>query len=524
MAVYWGDTHLNVHEEHIDSLDLALEEGRQHLDFLMLAYYPADYYVMPEGLKVESMGMKPRYSKSWSRILHLLAECNRPGEFLTFPGYEWTGDRRRFGDVNVFFRGDQGELDLTDSLLDLYDNLREKEVLIVPHHTAYQPGERGKNWNFHDSSLSPVMEIYSAHGSSEGSRTPYPMNRNIAMGPRSTPGTARSALAQGLQLGFIASGDSHYNYPGVWGTGLAAVQADELSRKSLWEAFFKRRVYAVTGDRILLDMRLNDAYMGETVTTRGQMDIQVVVEGSDAIDRIELVRDGRIINTHCHADTWPDSVPEVVRFKLRAEFGWGPKASKGYGKQERIWNGRLMTPGGQILSNEGCFTWPGQRIERQELKECEFRLVTPNTGGTVPWAEIAGPHVPTTIGAPGNQAIVFEIEMPSAETAILKVAGMNIKIKAGEVLAGSRIIPLLDESKDLTERIFRIDSRDIESPDSFYFNAWKIKIHQAYPESAYKVQHSFRDKPGRGSHHYYIRVSQLNGQMAWSSPIWVDCA
>ena len=524
MAVYWGDTHLNIHQKHIDSLERALEEASRHLDFLMLAYYPADYYTMPGGMMVESMGMRPEYGRSWKRILHLVRKWHRPGEFLTFPGYEWTGDRRRWGDVNVFFRGDEGDLDLSDSLPDLYKSFHGKEVLVVPHHTGYQPGERGKDWNCHDRTLSPVMEIYSAHGSSEGSRTPYPMNRNISMGPRTSAGTAREALARGLHVGFIASGDSHYNYPGVWGTGLAAVHADELSREAVWNAFFKRRVYAVTGDRILLDMRLEDAGMGDTVRVQGPVRIAVSVEGSDALDRIELIRDGRLIGTHCHADTWPKGVPDPVRFKLRVECGWGPKASKGYGDRERVWEGKLEAHGGRILSTEGCFTWPGQRIEAPTGTECDFRLRTPNTGGAVPWAEIAGPHVPTTVGAPGNQAVVFELEMPSRQTARLTMDDVEIPIVPEKVMEGSLVIPLLEESKRLTQERFGVSPSEVENPDSFYFNAWKIKIHQAFPEAAYRADRTFTDRPAKGRHHYYVRVSQLNGQIAWSSPIWADCS
>ncbi|MFH1527917.1 MAG: DUF3604 domain-containing protein, partial [Bacteroidota bacterium] len=37
------------------------------------------------------------------------------------------------------------------------------------------------------------------------------------------------------------------------------------------------------------------------------------------------------------------------------------------------------------------------------------------------------------------------------------------------------------------------------------------------------IRYSFTDEtPERGKHFYYLRVIQENGEMAWSSPIWVD--
>jgi hypothetical protein len=282
-------------------------------------------------------------------------------------------------------------------------------------------------------------------------------------------------------------------------------------------------VYAVTGDRILLDLQVKNAKMGEYLRTESPIEIKVDIEGSDAVDRVELLRDGRVIETHCHIDSWPASIPDPVRFKLRLEFGWGPKASKGFGEQEKIWEGKLSPRGGRILSTEGCFTWPGQRIGESKKSHVEFRLVTPNTGGSVPWAEIAGPHVPTSVGAPGNQAVVTEFELPAGEAVHLEIDGTSLDITPESAMSGSKVVALLAESRRLTERVFGISADEVESPDSFYFNAWKMKMHQAFPESAYRFTHSFEDAPGRSLHYYYVRVTQLNGQMAWSSPVWVDC-
>jgi hypothetical protein len=56
-----------------------------------------------------------------------------------------------------------------------------------------------------------------------------------------------------------------------------------------------------------------------------------------------------------------------------------------------------------------------------------------------------------------------------------------------------------------------------------------VKRHTAIPQAGYTVRVVWQEEspgpgleacPGRSF--YYLRVSQLNGQLAWSSPIWVD--
>jgi len=521
LNTYWGDTHLNLHEADMARAETAFEEAVNHLDFFMPAYYPADYYTLPGGLRVESVGMRPQFAASWRRLTDLVRRNNRPGKLVSFAGYEWTGNRRHWGDVNVFFFGDDGVLDLADALPELHEHFRGRRVLIIPHHTAYLPHQRGKDWSCHDSAFSPVTEIFSAHGSSEACRAPQPMNRNTSMGPRTSGGTAQDALDRGLRVGFIGSGDSHYGFPGVWGTGLVAAQSEELTREAIWNAFFQRRVYAVTGDRIQLAFTINGCRMGGRLDADGPLDIRADVCGADAIDRIELIRDGRAVATHCHADSWPDpAARDPLRFKVRIECGWGPKTAKGYDEAEKEWPCRLNVPEGRIVSVERCFTWPGQRIEHSSQHECRWRLRTPNVGPWAPWTSVAGPHVPSA-GAPGNQAVVFELEIPAGRRAEAIVDDVRIPLDPKELLARSSLVPLLAEAERLTEEKFGVTPGEIENPDAYFLNAWKIKVHRAAPHAAYCVARTFQDSPPPGPHYYYLRISQLNGQMAWSSPIWV---
>jgi hypothetical protein len=88
--------------------------------------------------------------------------------------------------------------------------------------------------------------------------------------------------------------------------------------------------------------------------------------------------------------------------------------------------------------------------------------------------------------------------------------------RATAVFAGLR------ESRERVARCFGLTPQSIDNPDPYWHNARKVLLHRAVPRSAYTVDHTFLDRqPPTGTNFYYVRVSQLNGQLAWSSPIWV---
>jgi hypothetical protein len=58
--------------------------------------------------------------------------------------------------------------------------------------------------------------------------------------------------------------------------------------------------------------------------------------------------------------------------------------------------------------------------------------------------------------------------------------------------------------------------------DKEFQNAFKTLLHRGVPDSGYRVPFAFVDHTPPGAHYYYLRVSQENGQMAWSSPVWIS--
>ncbi len=73
-------------------------------------------------------------------------------------------------------------------------------MLAIPHHTAYVPGVRSKNWSVHDEQISPFAEIFSVHGCSESDEEWIGLRHNRNMGPGVSGGTIEDALDRGIRL------------------------------------------------------------------------------------------------------------------------------------------------------------------------------------------------------------------------------------------------------------------------------------------------------------------------------------
>ena len=519
--LFWGDLHFHFPPprefpedcaEHDPAgwegfIDDCLRQARGHVDFLGALFYPAYNYRSPgpDGYPIESVGMKDGYEENWAAIQRIAEAHHAPGERVTFPGYEWTGDRTRWGDHNVIYKAPGGPLDLSADVRDLFRALGEHEALAIPHHTGYEVGHRGKDWSAHDPRLSPVVEIYSGHGCSESIDAPADMRRNGTMSPRVSGGTARDGLARGRRFGFIASPDS-CGFPAKWDFGVAGVWAEDLTRDALWGAIARRRTYAVTGDRMRLTFQANGRPMGEAFPCDGEVELTGEVVGSDEIDRVELIRDGRVIDAQCCLPSCP-ALPggPTARVKLRIEVGWGPSTREVPGLGERRWSGSLRLSDGRLLGVETCFSRAGQwaGIEGAELR----------------W-EMATAQREREASGSCQQALVVEIDAPPDAPLFVECDGMMLRTSLRELASGSRVLADVEGAERLLRE--RFGAIEFEDPaGSLRSNAYKLLLHRAVPAEACRVAFHFKDRP-EGRAYYYVRVSQRNGQQAWASPVWVD--
>jgi hypothetical protein len=515
--VFWGETHHNTHQRAVVTTPFAeiVKRARGHLDFFAAAYYTATAtafkgagHAFEQGAsELIFEGWKPqdRLESEWAEVEETAREANDPGAFVTFPGYEWQGDGSS-GDHNVIAFDEGLPLFHVDTIAELYECLRGRRVIAIPHHTAYRAGVRGRVWDVVDEDLSPFTEIFSIHGSSETDEELVGLRRNPHMGPGVAGGTWQDALDRGFHIGVVASTDGWGEMPGVFGRGLAAVLATDLTREALWDAFTNRRVYAVTGDRIILDFRINGAPMGSITKSTGPRKVEVSVTCSDALDRIELLRNGRVITTHCHQGTWEPVRPgRRTCVKVRVEAGWGPGMGEVNARPKRF-EGRIEVDGGRVVGWEPCWVSPGQERARVSGGRADFALLSE----------------PESVAGRWQNANVFEIETDASSEMRLSVNGLAETGAVADFAAGSREMWFRDECVAMLAERAGVVRESPERGDIYHHVAYKVKVHRAMPEAAYTARFEFEDDaPLDGEANYRIRVEERNGQRAWSSPIWV---
>ena len=254
-----------------------------------------------------------RSQEDWFARVRCARDFTMDGRFVCIPSWEWTS--AAYGHRNVYvledsvpcvgaagFPGGYNQSPQTTPA-ELWAELRKHtaDFVTVPHHPPVV--EHPFNWDLFDARYDRLVEVFSGWGNHEDSDGPL-----RGHGSDKWPHlTVREAVRRGLRFGMIASSDCHDGCPGnaqgsglyTWankfsevGSGFAAIVCDRLDRESLIRALRSRRCYAVTGARILVDFRVNDAPMGSEIRGRGPRRISFDVQAPAPIAKIAVVRNG----------------------------------------------------------------------------------------------------------------------------------------------------------------------------------------------------------------------------------------
>lgn len=513
--LYWGDLHKHMTGPGADrsKLDEVLGYARQHLDVSVVHCYPFKWYRKgrESGIREESVGHDSDFDEWWETIQAASKRHLDPGSFVTVPAYEWHGNRTRWGDHNVYYREEGHPIDPAWELPDLLDNMADRPALVIPHHTAYAVGNRGKDWDVLDPELSPLVELYSSHGASESADAPVQMAMNRSMGPRTPGGSFQDGLDRGHRIGAVASNDGP-GLPGTWGNGLAGIWATDLTRDGIWEALKARRTVGVTGDRISLWWRLDGHPLGTVVDGPVTRQATVEVDCPRPLDRVELVHDGDVARTYVHDD--PDDASSD-RYRMLVEFGWGPSPEYGdFNTVERSWQGAIRAVDGTLTDVKPRFKGFGQEYTVAD-GACQFDLVTSR--------EAVDGMLPELDADRAIQAFVVEVEGDddtAVEIALDDREPLTVSLE--EARREGTLFSFTEESLERLQTEFELEREDIDNPDVIYHNAHKVRCSRAVPRSACRATVTFDDLPtSDGEDYYYVRVAQRNGQYAWASPVWV---
>ncbi|HEX9638986.1 MAG TPA: CehA/McbA family metallohydrolase [Acidobacteriota bacterium] len=232
----------------------------------------------------------------WRSIEAGAARFNRPGAMVTFLAYEWTN--WTYGHKHVLYLDDQGPIysmnrPESDTPEKLWQRLAGHRALTISHHPGGGPVPT--DWSFWNPKFEPVVEIVSVHGNSE------------RLGARSgiyspAPGHfVQDALGRGHRLGLVGSGDSHNGHPGrrdlrALTAGLAGIYARELTRAAIWEAIFARRVFATSGERMVVEFTINGRMMGQELRLAAADQVRRIrfrVAGTAPLRSVVIVKDNR---------------------------------------------------------------------------------------------------------------------------------------------------------------------------------------------------------------------------------------
>ncbi|MCB1061683.1 MAG: DUF3604 domain-containing protein [Verrucomicrobiae bacterium] len=505
MRALYGDihNHCGISYGH-GSLTEALANARERLDFVSVTGH-AHWPDMPDP--VEEPRLKPivdfhqrgfaKLKACWPEMLRELENANIDGEFVIFPAFEIHSCAH--GDRNVLYRDIRDDLKILYpvSIPELHQQLAELrssgvDSLSQPHHVGYRQGTRGIDWVSHDPEFEPLVELISMHGCSESSETPRPFLH--VMGPSDVECTIRHGWAQGHVFGVTGGTDHHSAHPGSYGHGMLGVWAESGHRDAIWDAFYARRTWAMSGDRIELDFKIDDAWMGEIVAPGAARRVAIDVAAGGAIDAIDIRKNNVLIQRISPAlgllPPAPETLPALIHTKLYLELGWGPRG-------ERVdWKVGCGIRDGRILSVEPRFR--GREVVSPlegEDEECGFfeSRVTERGQQSIAFETV-------TRGNPNNvtnasQGICLEVEMsPDAEVYAEWEDG-SVAFPLRSLLAGARSGLI----------------NGLESP------AWRW--HRAPLPAEWQYRGHFELDLESGDF-VDVRVRQTNDQWAWSTPVF----
>lgn len=401
----------------------------------------------------------------WDEIKAQANGHDEPGRFVSFVGWEWSGNTPVGGDHNVYYPGDDGPLHRSSHVLiedksdidtdclhvtDLYAALKGKDALLVPH-----VGGRYANLAWHDPDLEAVVEVYSEWGEFEW--------------------FLEEAIERGYRVGFTCGSDDHKGRPGaaysgsgsfgVYG-GLTCVMANDLSRGGIWEAIKARRCYGTTGQRIRVEASADGHPIGSAYEIEGGPTIDVRVVGTAPVERIDVVRGTDDIY----------AFPETPgRSSDRVRVAWSGQRIRARKRLVR-WDGGLTVEGGRISNVAGyAFDTPAEGIE----------TVT-DTGIT--WRSV------TTGDADG---VLFDVDGPDTTRIVFDTPVLERAVTLGTLREGP----------------VTVDAGGVDM---------KVVFEMAPTTTDREVATSFRDEGApTGIHPYWIRVTQTDGAKAWVSPFYV---
>jgi hypothetical protein len=428
----------------------------------------------------------------WSKLNQLTAAFDQPGRFVCLPGYEWSGNTGMGGDRNIFFRREGRPICRSSHILvegqasraaiytaaELFRALAGEDCRVIAH----VGGRYADLRSAHDGRIERSVEVHSSWGTFEW--------------------LLHDAFELGFRVGVVCHSDDHKGRPGATRPGASSFGAmggltcylmPELSRDAVFEALRCRRHYGTTGPRIFVDLHgsfeqpvigfdedpglgptreipVQAAQIGDIIRPGGAaMRLSAEVIGTAPIDRIDIFHGNRIVKT-----VRPYAAVDLGR---RVRVLWQGAEYRGRGR-ETIWHGRLAVTHNRITRfAEVNFLNPERKV----------REIAPGT-------ELAWNSVTT-----GNLA-GFDLWLDDARSGSLRI---ETNVVSGTV-----------DLATLTDQTEMFDGGGLGRQLSIY------RLPESDWDRYVAVNHMVMFQGGHDLP-VYIRVTQADGNQAWTSPIYL---
>jgi hypothetical protein len=411
----------------------------------------------------------------WEELNRLTAEYNKDGQFIIFPGYEWSGNTGLGGDRNVMFRDEGRQIhrshhalveDLSDvatdanSAADLFTALKDENAVVFAH----IGGRYADIKVAHDGRIERSVELHSDWGTFEW--------------------LLEDAFDQGYRVGVLANSDGHKgrhgaSHPGasLFGAygGLSCLLAKDLSRDALFEALRRRHHYASTGCRVHLDTRVrfdspaqlygDDPNLGGSVISTvlearmgdilqcddDSVTLEIDVSAGAPIERIE------IRNRTSVFETWrPYTQPQLGR---RIRIIWEGSEYRGRGRQS-VWDGTATLEGNSIESFQSINLWNIDKpLHKSQHNQLSWSALT--TGG------FGGADILLKEGNSGT--LKFDTGLVKANINVADIGLEDTVLKtSGGIKRQARVFRMPEENKAFTAKLSRRIPRSKVFEDALY--------------------------------------------------------
>ena len=277
--------------------------------------------------------------------------------------------------------------------------------------------------------------------------------------------------------------------------GLAGAWAPAKSSDAVFDALKARRAVATTGaQRIILDARLNGGAIGSELPESETREIEGRAIGTGPIRTIELLRNGEVVgsfDTAGVAGAGADSGEVIVRFYSESYV-----TIRDNPRGQHTWRGRLRVHNGRLIGARYLGT-PHRDADQLEIEgdRVGFHLATRGSSRAIAL---------TLDGASASTRISFDLEAERERGTAPTQVRTPQEFPATEF---ALVVPTAG----------RVPSEKVLEAGRYRD---RVSVERAVSQRD-DVEFSFSDRGGQPGDWYYVRVEQVDGHLAWSSPWWV---